>query len=169
MEAKRVGAMIADELIRRNLCAATLAHLGSFFGQDHALVAKAGERLAMIDHAQIAQHFREEPRVEQMQNRVLDAAAVEIDRRPLFRELPDRTAFRRSWDWCSDTSTRTNRRTCPSCRFRAALDRRISGRLCSESVVRHQRALTGRREFGVQRQHHRQLLYRHGIIPQLSQ
>src|SRR6478752_816905 len=97
MEAKRISAMYPYELIRRNLRTATLAHLGSFFGQDHPLVAKTGEGLAMIDHAQIAQHFREEPRVEQMENRVLDAAGVEINWRPLFREIRIEWHFFESW------------------------------------------------------------------------
>ena len=35
----------------------------------------------------VAQHPREEPRVQQVQNRVLDAAAVEVDRHPVRRRL----------------------------------------------------------------------------------
>ena len=46
----------------------------------------------------IAEHAREEARVDQVQDRVLDAAAVEIHRQPVASPLPDRTAARRSAD-----------------------------------------------------------------------
>ena len=51
--------------------------------EHHALRQQVRERLAVIDHAEIAEHAREEARVDQVQNRVLDAAAVEIDRAPV--------------------------------------------------------------------------------------
>src|SRR5688500_19137446 len=74
--------MLRDQLVRRDLRAPALAHLGPLFGQDHALVAQAQERLPVLDQAQVADDLGEEAGVEQVEDGVLDAAAVEIDRGP---------------------------------------------------------------------------------------
>ena len=78
------------------------------------------EGLGVLDHAHVHEHLLEEARVDQVQDRVLDAARVLIDRHPRVRLARDRTASRRCADRCSGGSTRTSRRTCPSCRSRAA-------------------------------------------------
>src|SRR5688572_18245147 len=39
----------------------------------------------MIDHAEVTEDTREESRVDQVQDRVLDSAAVEIDRQPVLQ------------------------------------------------------------------------------------
>src|SRR5215204_3157993 len=77
-----IGAVLRDQLVRSNLRAPALAHLGPLFGQDHALVAQAQEGLAVLDETEVADDLGEEARVEQMEDGVLDAAAVEIDRSP---------------------------------------------------------------------------------------
>ena len=41
------------------------------------------DRLAMVHQAQVAHHFAEKSRIEQVQNRVLDAADVLVDRKPV--------------------------------------------------------------------------------------
>ena len=53
--------------------------------EHHALRQQPRERLVEVDQADVAEHAREEPRVEQVQDRVLDAAAVEVDRHPVRR------------------------------------------------------------------------------------
>ena len=80
----------------------------------------------VVDHAEIAEHAREEARVDQVQDRVLDAAAVEVHRHPVLRLRRIERQRRRSSDRRSGRSTTTNRRTCPSCRSRAARARRTS-------------------------------------------
>ena len=70
-----------------------LRHHGAVL-QHHALGQQVRERLAVVDHAEVAEHAREEARVDQVQDRVLDAAAVEIHRAPVRRPWPDRTAVR---------------------------------------------------------------------------
>ena len=51
--------------------------------EHHALREELGERLGVVDHAEIAEHAREEARVDQVQDRVLDPAAVEVDGEPV--------------------------------------------------------------------------------------
>ena len=95
--------------------------------EHHALRQQMRERLGVVDHAEVAEDARKEARVDQVQNRVLDAAAVEVDGTPVRRPWPGRTA---AGDRCArrqtDRSTTTSRRTYPSCRSRAAPARRTS-------------------------------------------
>src|SRR3954454_22769648 len=60
VQPQSVGAMLRDQLVRSDGGAPALAHLGSLFGQDHALVAQAQERLAVLDQPQIADDLGEE-------------------------------------------------------------------------------------------------------------
>jgi len=83
----------------------TLAALGLFgeevavfgalhrFLADHALRQEIGEGLIDADHAEVAQHLGVEPRVEQMQNGVLDAADVLIHRHPVVERLAVESRF----------------------------------------------------------------------------
>ena len=75
---------------------------------------------APADPAAIVEELVEEARVEQMQHRVLGAADVLVDGHPALGMLADPTARGRCADRDSADSTTTIRRTCPSCRSRAA-------------------------------------------------
>jgi hypothetical protein len=50
----------------------------------HALREQAGKRLFHIDHADMRECTCPETRIEQMQNRMLDAADILIDGQPFF-------------------------------------------------------------------------------------
>jgi hypothetical protein len=84
-----------------------LGHLRAVF-QHHALRKQAPHRLAQIDQPQVAHHFAEEPRIDQMQDGVLDAADVLIDGKPVTHR-PDRRGHGRCAGPCSGRNTRTNR------------------------------------------------------------
>ena len=75
-------------------------------------------------------HLGEEAGVEQVQDGVLDPAAIEIDRRPARGRLRVERAVVVMRARCSGTSTRTNRRRCPWCRSRAAPAPPHSDRSC---------------------------------------
>ena len=53
------------------------------FAQDHSLIHQPGKRLGRADMPEIKQHLVPESRIEQMQDGMLDAADVEIDRHPV--------------------------------------------------------------------------------------
>ena len=73
-----------DLLAQVDAVAQRLAHRLALV--DHlALVQQRGERLDEVDHAHVVQHLGEEPRVQQVQDRVLDAADVLVDRHPAAR------------------------------------------------------------------------------------
>ena len=81
-----------------------------------------------------------EPRVEQMQDRMLDAADILVDRQPVVGRCGiDRR--RRHAGGRSARNTRRNRRRCPWCRSRAARARRIGagdmlpGRMMVERIA----------------------------------
>ena len=86
-----------------------------------------GERLDEVDHAHVVQHLGEEPAVQQVQDGVLDAADVQVDRAPSGGPPRPRTGRSRSRASSNAGSTRTSRRTCPSCRCRAGRGRRTWG------------------------------------------
>jgi hypothetical protein len=96
--------------------------------RDHALREQAGEGFAagQVEQAAIAQRAGEEAGIEQVENGVLDAADVLIDGQPVAASslLIGVLGFRIGR---SARSTRTSRRTYPSCRFRARPCRRRSG------------------------------------------
>ena len=71
VEPQRVGAVALDELVGRDDVALRLRHLRAV-AVDHPLVEQARERLAEADQAEVVQHLREEARVQQVQDRVLD-------------------------------------------------------------------------------------------------
>ena len=80
-QAHRVGAPPLHERHRLDDVALALRHRRAVV--DHlALVHELRERLGEPDHAQVVEHLGEEPRVEQVQDRVLDPARVLADRHP---------------------------------------------------------------------------------------
>ncbi len=127
VEADRVGAELLDHVVGIDDVALRLRHDLAVL-EHHALRQQARERLVDRRHAEVAEHAREEPRVDQVEDRVLDAADVEIDRSPVRRPCRDRRAGSDSSDRRTDRSTTTSRRTCPSCRSRAAPARRTRDR-----------------------------------------
>ncbi len=58
-------------------------------GDDHALREQVGRRLVAVDQALVAHELVIEAEVQQVQDRVLDAADVLVDRRPVLRALVD--------------------------------------------------------------------------------
>ena len=84
VQTQRVGAVLLHHVVGIDDVALRLRHDVAVLHQ-HALREQALERLVEVDQAHVAQHAREEARVQQVQNRVLDAAAVEIDRQPIGR------------------------------------------------------------------------------------
>ena len=87
VEAQRVGAVARDQLVGRDDVALRLGHLGAVL-VDHALREEALERLLEADEAGVVEDLREEARVEQVQDRVLDAADVLVDGQPAIDVLP---------------------------------------------------------------------------------
>ena len=63
------------------------------FANDHALREQAFERFVHANQAFVAHQFGEETRVQEVQNRVFDAADVLIDRAPVFRSFSRYHAF----------------------------------------------------------------------------
>ena len=107
---QRVGA--GDVALRLRHLRPALAH--------PALVEQALERLADAEQAEVVQRLDEEARVQQVAGRVVDAADVLVDGHPVVDDPAVPTAPRRCAGRSSAGSTRTSRRTCPSCPARAA-------------------------------------------------
>ena len=100
---------------------------------DHLpLVHQARERLDVRNHPGVVQRLREEPRVEQVQDRVLDAPGVLADR-PSFDVLPPERSLLVRPGSSTGRSTSWSRRTCPSCPSRVARHDRTSGRWSSRT------------------------------------
>ena len=115
-------------------------------GNDHALGQQVGEGLAQIaDQADIAHQLGEEARVEQVEDGVFDAADVLVDAAlaPVGDALVDhgRGVVRAG---IAQESTRTTRRRCPWCRFRAWHRHRTSD-TCSRRTRASGRAASRRR------------------------
>ena len=87
VEARRVGAVQAYELVGPRDVALRLRHLRAAL-QHPALVEHPGERLAEAEQAHLVHHLHEEPRVEQVAGRVVDAADVLVDRAPEVDDPP---------------------------------------------------------------------------------
>ena len=80
-------------VVRVDHVAAALRHLLVVLAQDHPLVHQLLKRLGRADDAAVEEHLVPEPRVEQVQHRVLRAADVQIDRHPgLFDRRIDQRA-----------------------------------------------------------------------------
>ena len=59
---------------------------------DHALGEQSGERFGQIKMTGVTHGTHEESRIEQMQNGVLDAADILVNRQPVFDIVPGRPA-----------------------------------------------------------------------------
>src|SRR5919202_4034161 len=80
--ARRLGAVAVHEVLRVDDVAAALAHLLRVLAEDDPLVEEPGERLAEVYEAQVAHDLRPEAGVEQVHDRVLDAAGVLVHGEP---------------------------------------------------------------------------------------
>ena len=78
----RVRAVALDEIVRRDDVPKRLRHLAAVLG-DHALREQVLERLVYRRHTEVVHDLRDEPRVQQMQDGVLDAAHVLVDGHPV--------------------------------------------------------------------------------------
>ena len=92
-----------------------------------------GSRRSVGRDAEVGQRLGEEAGVHQVEDGVLDAADVLVDRHPPLDRRPGRTARPRSTGRRSAGSTRTSRRRCPWCRSRGPPGRRRSGTSCAGS------------------------------------
>ena len=79
------GAVSGDHLLRRDDVALRLAHDLAIRVEHHALAQQVGERLVEVEQPHVAHHLREEAAVQQVQDGVLDAADVLVDRHPAVR------------------------------------------------------------------------------------
>ena len=79
--APAAGVRFETDLGRRDPLA---GHVAIGLMDDHALGEKAGERLVEIEMAALAHGSGEKTRIEQMQDRVLDAADILVDRQPVI-------------------------------------------------------------------------------------
>ena len=81
-KAHGVGAEWLDDARRRHHVALGLGHRVAVLVLDHALAEQVGEGLVHVEHAEVAEDFGPEARVEQVEDRVLDAADVVVDGHP---------------------------------------------------------------------------------------
>ena len=129
--------------------------------------SSARERLGEVDHAQVVQHLGDEARVEQVQDRVRDAADVLVDGRPLSRlRRVERHVGSRGSTGSAGSTTRS-RRTCPSCRCRASPGSPQLGHGDVDPVLaaaERRRALGREVEAVGRRQADRQLVVGHGDL-----
>ena len=86
VHAHRVGAVTVDVVVGRDHVSLRLGHLRALV-VEHPLGEEAGERLPEPDQPEVVHHLGEEPRVEQVQDRVLDAPDVLVHRQPVVGDL----------------------------------------------------------------------------------
>ena len=79
--------MLGDKGVGGDDVAAALRHAVAVGAEDDALVEEALHRLVPLDDAHVARRLPEEARVEQVHDRVLGAARVEVDGEPLAHRL----------------------------------------------------------------------------------
>ena len=77
-EARGIDAVVLRYLVLRHNVAVALQHLVAVL-RDHALVEEMCERLLHLDEAHVVEHAREEPRVQEVHDRVLGAADILVD------------------------------------------------------------------------------------------
>ena len=124
-------------------------------------VSRFVERLGDPCQAEVAHHARPEPRIQQVQDRVLDAADVLVDRHPVVRALIDHGAVVARAGVAEEVPRRIDERVhrvrlatrgLAALRARAVEELRVLGERIA-AAVRHE-------VFG---QHDRQLVVRHGL------
>ena len=163
-QAHRVGAPALDERHRLDDVALGLGH-GRAVVDHLTLVHQARERLGEPDQPEVVEGLREEPAVQQVQDRVLDPPGVLVGRHPTIDVLaPERSAPRTPAS-STGRSTRRSRRTCPWCRCRAGHRRRTSDTRPSTTMGGARAATLPRLEVDVVGQQHRQLLVGHRHLP----
>ena len=86
VESQRVGAVARDRLVGRDDVPLRLRHLGAV-AVDHPLREEPRERLAEAEEIHVVERLCEEPRVHQVQHRVLDPADVLLDGQPVVDDL----------------------------------------------------------------------------------
>ena len=93
VEPQGVGAELGDDVVRRDGVAFRLRHDLAVV-VDHSLGEQAGHRLVEIREAEVPHHLGPEPRIHEVQDRVLDPADVEVDGEPVRDVLgADRCPF----------------------------------------------------------------------------
>ena len=83
VEAQGVGAVAPDHVVGIDDVALRLRHDVAVL-QHHPLRQQARERFVVLDQPEVAEDAAEEPRVDQVQDGVFDAAAVEVHRGPVL-------------------------------------------------------------------------------------
>ena len=78
-----VTAIALYQIIRADDISLGLRHLDAVFAGDHALVEELGKRLIKIDNSDIMQELCPETRIQQMKNRMLNAADIHVNRQVL--------------------------------------------------------------------------------------
>ena len=86
IETRGIGAVTGDHFVRTDDVAQALRHFCAIFNH-HALCEEALDGLVVGDEAYVAHELAPEARVDKVQNRVLDAADVLIDGKPVLRGL----------------------------------------------------------------------------------
>ena len=86
VQPQRIRAVLLHHRVRIDDVALRLGHDVDVL-EHHALREEACKRLVERNEADVAEHAREEPRIQQVQNRVLDASDIEIDRHPVRGRL----------------------------------------------------------------------------------
>ena len=82
VEAQGVGPVLRDHVVGGDGVALRLRHHLAVL-VDHPLGEEARHRLVEVDEAEVAHHLRPEARVDEVEDGVLDAAHVEVDREPV--------------------------------------------------------------------------------------
>ena len=82
-----VGAVLGDHVLGGDDVALRLRHRLAVLVLHHALAQQVRERLVELKQPQVAQHFRVEAAVQQVQDGMLDAADVLVDGHPTVRLL----------------------------------------------------------------------------------
>ena len=82
IRAERVRAVFVDDGVGDNHIALRLRHLRAF-GDDQPVRPEPRKRFLEVDVAQVLQHHAQEARVHEMQDRMLIATDVHVDRQPL--------------------------------------------------------------------------------------
>ena len=113
---------------------------------DHALREQPGERLVEIEIAALLQRPGEEPRIEQMQHGMLDAADILVDRHPVIDRARGRRRPARVPSRSAGNTTRNSKKVSKvSVSRRAGLPQRgqvdvLPGRVVVERIARDRRS-----------------------------
>ena len=154
-----VAAVARDHLLGGDDVALGLAHDVAVLVKHHALAQQVLERLVEVQHAQIAQHLREEAAVQQVQDGVLDAADVLVDRHPAvgFRAVEGQLGVVRVG--VAQVIPARARERVHGIGLTASLAAALRARALREALVRCQGLAGGKVD--VLGQAHRQVFFRH--------